>query len=229
MPRRLLLVAPVALVASAFLLAGGGPWAPAIAGTPAAVAPCQTGSPSPAPVVSPTFAVQVVHDSPFYDPSLPTVHRGTTVVWNFVDPLQHHTVTDTSGLSLYDSGTLDNGQSCDYTFTAAGNYDYVCTLHAYMTGRIHVPVWTAPHQGTRTTAYTLVWSSSAPASGYVFDVRVRKPGSTVWRQLRRGTVQSRGPFVPHGGVGVYRFEARLRDTATDLAVLWSEPATITVR
>ena len=229
MPRRLLLVAPVALVASAFLLVGGGPWAPAIAGTPAAVAPCQTGSPSPAPVVSPTFAVQVVHDSPFYDPSLPTVHRGTTVVWNFVDPLQHHTVTDTSGLSLYDSGTLDNGQSCDYTFTAAGNYDYVCTLHAYMTGRIHVPVWTAPHQGTRTTAYTLVWSSSAPASGYVSTSAYASRAAPCGASCVAAPCSHARPFVPHGGVGVYRFEARLRDTATDLAVLWSEPATITVR
>jgi plastocyanin len=229
MLRRLFLLAPVAIAASAFVLAGGGPWPSAVAGTPSGVAPCQTGSPSPVPVVSPTFGVQVVHDAPFYDPSLPTIHRGTTVVWTFVDEMEHHTVTDSSGLALYDSGTLDAGQSCDYTFTAAGNYDYVCTLHAFMTGRIHVPVWTAPHRGTRATTFTIVWSSAVPAAGYVFDVRVRKPGSTVWRQLRRGTVLRSGPFVPHGGVGAYRFEARMRDVATDHAVRWSEPATITVR
>lgn len=229
MRRRLFLLAPLAVMVSAYALAGGGSWPAASAGTPSDVAPCQLASASPTPVVGATRTVQVVHDSPFYAPSLPSIHRGTTVIWRFTDAMEHHTVTDSSGLSLYDSGALDAGQSCDYTFTAAGDYDYVCTLHEFMTGRIHVPVWAAPHAGTRSTRYTLIWSSVDPAAGHVFDVRVRKPGSTIWRSLWRGTVLRRGTFVPHGGVGVYRFEARMRDTATGDAVLWSEPASITVR
>jgi plastocyanin len=221
------MLAPAALLGAAIAIAAGGSsWSAAAAA--ANVAPCSSPAPSPAPVASPHLDVAVNDHAPYYDPSLPTVRRGTTVVWRFAGTRAHHSVTDETGMGLFDSGPLPQGSACSYAFTAAGRYDYYCTLHAYMTGRVHVPVWVAPHRGTRTITYTLIWSSAPPASGSAFDVRVRRPGGT-WRMLRQGTSSTSGTFAPHGGLGVYRFEARLRQVATGAASLWSDPVTITVR
>ena len=160
----------------------------------------------------------------FYDPSLPTVRRGTTVVWSLVATTQHHTVTDTTGMQLFDSGSLDKGDACDYTFTAAGDYDYYCVFHTNMTGRIHVPVWVGPSTGTRTTTFKLVWASADPAAGYAFDVKVLKPHASIWRLMQSATTARGGTFVPHWGSGVYRFKARLRQLATGTTAGWSPPA-----
>jgi plastocyanin len=228
-PRRLLFAAPAAVLTLAFVMAGAGSWGTAAAGTPSDIPACTSASASPAPVPSPSFGIRVNDYGTFYDPSLPTVKRGTTVVWSLVDTSQHHTVTDTTGMQLFDSGSLDKGDACDYTFTAAGDYDYFCVFHTNMTGRIHVPVWVGPSKGSRTTTFQLVWSSVDPADGYAFDVKVLKPRATVWRRLHSATTSRSGTFVPHGGTGVYRFEARLRQVASGKTAGWSPPAVITVR
>ncbi len=224
-----MLLAPAAVLTLAFVLTGTGSWGPAAADTPSDVAPCTSPPPSPVPVASPSLAIQVNDYGSFYDPSLPTVRRGTTVVWTLVRTKQHHTVTDTTGMQLFDSGSLNSGDSCSYTFTAAGDYDYYCVFHTDMTGRIHVPLWVGPPTGSRATTFQLVWDSVAPAAGYAFDVKVRRPGGTTWRLLRSATSARSGAFVPHWGVGSYRFEARLRQVATGETSGWSPPALITVR
>ena len=191
------------------------------------VAACQSPAPSPVAVSSPTLAVAVTDAA--FDPDLPRVRRGTTLVWTFAATnSNHHTVTDVTGMHLFDSGSLGAGAACSFTFTAAGDYDYVCIFHANMTGRVHVPVWASPHRGTRATTFHLAWSAVQPASGFVFDVRVRSPHG-VWRQLRGGTTSTGGTFAPHGGTGVYLIEARMRQPSSGGAALWSDPASITVR
>lgn len=226
-PRRLLLAAPLAVLAAVFVLSGAGPWGPAAAGTPSDVAPCTSASASPVPVASPTFAIGA--EDQLFEPSLPTVRRGTTVVWSLANTSLHHTVTDTTGMLLFDSGSLDPGASCSYSFTAAGDYDYYCVFHTNMTGRIHVPVWVGPSTGTRATTFKLIWASADPATGYAFDVKVLGPHTRVWRVLQSATTARGGTFVPHGGKGVYRFKARLHQLATGETAGWSLPALITVR
>lgn len=98
-----------------------------------------------------------------------------------------------------------------------------------MTGRIHVPVWVGPNTGTRATTFKLIWASADPAAGFGFDVKVLKPHATVWRPLQNATAARSGTFVPHGGTGVYRFKARLRQVASGKTAGWSLPALITVR
>jgi plastocyanin len=217
------------VITAAFVLAGAGSRGPAAADTPSDVAPCTSPSASPVPVASPTLGIQVNDEGTFYDPSLPTVRRGTTVVWSLVQTSLHHTVTDTTGMQLFDSGSLDKGDSCAFTFTAAGDYDYYCVSHPNMTGRIHVPVWVGPDKGTRATTFKLVWASTEPAAGYAFDVKVLKPHATIWRLMLSATAARGGTFVPHGGLGVYRFKARLRQVARGETAGWSPPSTITVR
>jgi plastocyanin len=48
-----------------------------------------------------------------------------------------HTATS-SGNAPIDSGNLMNGQSYTVTFTKAGTYKYICSIHPYMNGTIVV-------------------------------------------------------------------------------------------
>jgi plastocyanin len=77
----------------------------------------------------------------FYTPSYLIVSRGTTVIWTNNDSSPH---TVTSGLPStgptldFDSGILTAGQTFSYGFGKSGDFDYYCTLHPFMTGKIAV-------------------------------------------------------------------------------------------
>ncbi|MGR3289770.1 MAG: cupredoxin domain-containing protein [Paracoccaceae bacterium] len=60
---------------------------------------------------------------------------GDTIVWVNQDGARH-TATDKSG--SFNTGTLKKGKSSEVTFTSAGIFDYFCTFHRSMTGRIVV-------------------------------------------------------------------------------------------
>ncbi|HYY65575.1 MAG TPA: cupredoxin family copper-binding protein [Nitrososphaeraceae archaeon] len=77
-----------------------------------------------------------------YNPSPLTVKVGTTVVWTNNDSTLH---TVTSGLpsggpvgKLFDSSYLSPGKTFNYTFSTAGTFDYHCTLHPTMVGKVIV-------------------------------------------------------------------------------------------
>ena len=76
------------------------------------------------------------NNAQFYSPSTFTVKVGTTVTWANHDGTAH-TVT-TKGSSLFDSGVIPTGGTYKYTFTQAGTFDYYCTIHPWMTGKIVV-------------------------------------------------------------------------------------------
>jgi plastocyanin len=61
-----------------------------------------------------------------------TVPVGTTVVWTNQDR-DTHTVTST--MRLFDSGGL---YPFSHTFTEPGVYNYICTIHSSMRGKVTV-------------------------------------------------------------------------------------------
>jgi len=69
-----------------------------------------------------------------FNPQTLTVKAGTTVTWVNDDPAGH-TVTVDGGFS---SGTFSKGQSFSHTFNDTGAYDYHCTIHPSMKGKIIV-------------------------------------------------------------------------------------------
>jgi plastocyanin len=69
-----------------------------------------------------------------FTPQNLTVHRGDRVTWVNKD-LFPHTVT---AAGKFDSRQIAPGDSWTYTARKAGEYDYVCTLHVGMTGRLEV-------------------------------------------------------------------------------------------
>jgi len=60
---------------------------------------------------------------------------GTTVTWTNSDDVPH-TVTSTT--KVFKSPPLDTGEKFSYTFKTAGSFEYFCSLHPHMTGKVVV-------------------------------------------------------------------------------------------
>jgi plastocyanin len=64
-----------------------------------------------------------------------TVAPGTTVTWVNRDEAPHTVIGD--GHAFTSQG-LDTGDQFAFTFEREGDYHYVCSLHPFMTGTVHV-------------------------------------------------------------------------------------------
>ncbi len=80
----------------------------------------------------------------FFVPETLTVSKGTTVTWTNKDSTLH-TVTSGSPESgnsgtgtEFDSSYLAAGKTFQHQFNIAGTFDYYCTLHPYMKGKVVV-------------------------------------------------------------------------------------------
>lgn len=73
-----------------------------------------------------------------FSPPVISIPAGTTVTWTFADidedgmPVDHNVVFDDVASEVMATGTYQ------ITFDEIGSYDYVCTLHSYMEGRVIV-------------------------------------------------------------------------------------------
>jgi plastocyanin len=63
------------------------------------------------------------------------VAKGTTVTWTNHDDVPHTVVSTTK---VFKSPPLDTGESFSYTFKDAGTFEYYCSMHPRMTGKIVV-------------------------------------------------------------------------------------------
>ena len=77
---------------------------------------------------------KVTIDNFTFGPPELTVKVGTTVTWKNHDDIPHTIVS----AGKFRSKTLDTDDSFSFTFTAAGDYKYFCSLHPHMTGMIKV-------------------------------------------------------------------------------------------
>ena len=158
-----------------------------------------------------------------YDPQTVTAKPGQTVQWNFADigPGQQHTATDPTGMGLFDSGYRSYSVSTyRFRFAAAGKYKVHDQVGGF-DGVVKVPMTVKPGAGGVTTGFKLTWSKSAPPSGFVFDVQVKRPGTTTWVFWKSDTTLLNANFIPDGGVGTYHFRARLRRVSNAAASGWS--------
>ena len=74
-------------------------------------------------------------NSTAFSPNLVNLARGGTVVWLWADTTSFHDVTFND--PLLSSATKNSG-SHTITFQSSGTFNYVCTVHAGMTGSIVV-------------------------------------------------------------------------------------------
>jgi plastocyanin len=78
----------------------------------------------------------------YYAPETIAISKGTSVAW-INDDVTLHTVT--SGApgegnigTEFDSSFMDAGKTFEHAFDTAGTFDYFCTLHPFMTGKVKV-------------------------------------------------------------------------------------------
>jgi plastocyanin len=77
---------------------------------------------------------EVTIDNFTFSPAALTVRVGTTVTWKNRDDIPHTVVS----AGKFRSKTMDTDDGFSFTFTAAGDYKYFCSLHPHMTGMIKV-------------------------------------------------------------------------------------------
>ncbi|MCP3458837.1 MULTISPECIES: cupredoxin family copper-binding protein [unclassified Bradyrhizobium] len=78
--------------------------------------------------------MEVHIDNFTFQPAELTVKTGTTITWINRDDIPHTIVS----AGKFRSKTLDTDDKFAFTFTAAGDYKYFCSLHPHMTGLIKV-------------------------------------------------------------------------------------------
>jgi amicyanin len=70
-----------------------------------------------------------------FSPKELVVAAGTKVTWTNRDDIPHTVVATEKQFS---SSVLDTDQSFSFTFTETGVFDYYCSIHPHMTGKITV-------------------------------------------------------------------------------------------
>jgi len=113
----------VCLAAAALLLAMGGKLASAEK---------NSGAVSQQSVAA---SAEVKIDNFKFGPEAVTIPLGTTVTWTNRDDIPH-TVVSTDG--VFKSKVLDTDEKFSFTFGKAGTYEYFCSVHPKMTGRVVV-------------------------------------------------------------------------------------------
>src|ERR1700740_1007305 len=86
------------------------------------------GAPAPAEELKTTI------DNFTFSPAELKVKVGDTVTWTNHDDIPHTVVS----AGKFRSKAMDTDGTFSFTFTAAGEYKYFCSLHPHMTGTIKV-------------------------------------------------------------------------------------------
>jgi amicyanin len=94
-------------------------------------APSATASESPAPQGGTAVSISDFK----FNPATLTVPVGTTVTWTNQDE-EPHTVAAKDG-SFHSPG-MDTHATYSFTFTTPGSFDYICSIHPFMTGTVVV-------------------------------------------------------------------------------------------
>ncbi len=129
-----------------------------------------------------------------------------------------HTVTDESGLGLFDL-SLAADHFDGFRFFVAGSYPVVDqSTDERMT--VVVPISIAPKTGSAATVFSVSWASRAAPSGLTYEIDLARPGGKVFVPWAATSVRG-ATFIPDAGPGKYRFRARLiRSTDDTVSTGW---------
>jgi len=84
---------------------------------------------------APEAGTQVEINNFSFAPSTLTVPVGTQVIWINKDEITHNVVSSDKTIR---SAALDTDGKFTFTFTKAGTYSYICTIHPRMKGMVVV-------------------------------------------------------------------------------------------
>jgi len=86
------------------------------------------------------ITVEVEMQDSKFSPGVIEIMTGTEVIWKNSDSYSHTVTSGTRGepAGLFDSGTIQGGDTYSYTFEETGTYEYFCEFHEGMSGTIIV-------------------------------------------------------------------------------------------
>ena len=122
-----------------------------------------------------------IQGHPNFDPAVTTVPKGDIIQWNNNDKVPH-TVTSAPDGSVWDSGIISAGKSyqLDTSKLNATEYDYLCTVHPFMTGKITI---TAPAKPVFANVTIAAGSAKQSPGQKYFDpseISVKSGTTVVW-------------------------------------------------
>jgi hypothetical protein len=157
-----------------------------------------------------------VRDSGF-SPTATNVPQGSSVAWSFPDyNATDHTVTDDSGMGMFDSGAVSGGGSFVEQFLSAGTFP-IADSTTLNTSSISVPVLTSAAPGLHAV---VTWARITAPTDFVYDIQVRRPGTANFVAWRTGVTAKTGVYTA-SVAGSYRFRARLRQVSSGAFSDWS--------
>jgi len=173
----------------------------------------------------PASAASVSIGDYFFSPTPVKVPQGGSLSWHNGGGTTH-TSTQNGPLSLWNTGNVASGATSGLvTIQAAGVYAYHCTIHAFMTGTVKVPIKVSPSSGSTSTRFTIALAA-ASQSGFSFDVQ-KKFGAHAWKLWKTGVTRLKVSFTP-SRTGRFRFRSRLHRSGTTATSGWSPAKTITI-
>jgi plastocyanin len=86
-------------------------------------------------VAAPPAEGRVTIDNFVFKPDVITVPVGTRIVWENDDDIPH-TIVETKG--TFHSPALDTEDKYGFTFATPGTFEYFCSLHPHMKGKVVV-------------------------------------------------------------------------------------------
>ena len=186
----------LAVIAALSSLACGGGGAAVDSTTPTDNSPAQPVTPSPSPAPTAPGSATVTTPGTSFSPSSVTVAPGSTVTWQITGGT-HNVTFGSNKPTGGDIPDTDAGRQVSRAFPAAGTYDYQCTRHSGMNGRVVVGTVepgapSSPSAGilvqATASAFTperleitpgtvVTWEIAAGAGGVVFDDEAPEGGN----------------------------------------------------
>jgi plastocyanin len=131
-----------------------------------------------------------------FSPATITIHVGDTITWTNVGPTEH---TATANNGSFNTGILKKGASASHTFTQAGTFAYICTIHPFMHGTVVVVGNTASSTPT-TSAPATTTPTSSPSTSATTASNSTSSGSSA-------PATSGAATLPVTGLGLERVAA----------------------
>jgi plastocyanin len=122
-----------------------------------------------------------IQGNPSYDPNTISVTKGDIIEWKNNDKVPH-TVTSAPDGAIWDSSIISQGKTfrLDTSKLDLKEYDYLCTVHPFMTGKIII---TAPVKPTFANV-TIVEGSAKQAQGQKYydpqEIQIKTGTTIVW-------------------------------------------------
>ncbi len=136
-------------------------------------------------------------------------HTPVQVEWLFRGA-EHHSVTDSTAMNLFNSGSQAPGTNFTTTFPTAGSFAYASTVG---TDTMHGTIKVAPTAVKNGSDIDVTVGTSMPA-GVSVDIFVEVPGSTTFVSAQNNfSAGTTFTYTPSAGAGVYKFQVRTNKNA----------------